>query len=176
MDRGFTLTELMLTVAVLATVAAIGVPVVGDLTGEIKINDAARVVERELQDARLRAVSANRVLRVRLNCPVTGQLRTVEYLNSPADTAANRCDPVAYPYPPADQDIVTRPNYDGAVRLLPTPATVATHVIEFHPDGTAKSVVSNIASPIATPVTITLTRYSRNRTITVNGAGKIKLQ
>jgi hypothetical protein len=147
-----------------------------DLTASIKLNEAARVVERELQAARLGAVGANRILRVRMNCPAAGELRIVEYLNSAADTATNRCSPTTYPYPAADDDVLTRPNYDGPVRLLPPPATVGTYIIEFHPDGTAKNVVSGVATTIASPITITVTRYSRSRTITVNGAGKIQLQ
>jgi prepilin-type N-terminal cleavage/methylation domain-containing protein len=176
LDRGFSLTELMLTVAVAATLAAVGVPIVTDLTADIKVNQAARTVERELQDARLRAVSSNRILRVRLNCPAAGQLRTVEYLNSSADSATSRCDPTTYPYPAADNDIVTRPNYDGPVQLLPSGASVETYIIEFHPDGTAKNVVSGVATTMTTPISILVTRSARTRTITVNGAGKIQLQ
>jgi prepilin-type N-terminal cleavage/methylation domain-containing protein len=177
LDRGFTLTEMMLTVAVFATIAAMGVPVLRDLTADIKVNEAARMVERELQDARLRAVSVNRILRVRLNCPQAGQFRTVEYVNaSTVDTATNRCDPTTYPYPAADNDVLTRPNYDGPVRIMPTPATVGSEIIEFHPDGTAKNVVSNVASTMTSPVTITVTRYGRYRMVTVNGAGKVQLQ
>ncbi len=176
-DSGFTLTEMMLTVAVLATIVAMGVPVMQDLTGDLKVNEAARIVERELQDARLRAVSVNRILRVRTNCPQAGELRTVEYLaSSTVDTATNRCSAGVYPYPAADQDILTRPNYDGPVRTLPTPATVGSYIIEFHPDGTAKNVVSDVATAISTPIAITVTRNSRTRTVTVNGAGKIQLQ
>jgi prepilin-type N-terminal cleavage/methylation domain-containing protein len=176
LDRGFTLTELMLTVATVATLAAIGVPIVSDLTADIKVNEAARAVERELQDARLRAVSSNRGLRVRMNCPAAGQLRTVEYLNTSADTASNRCSPTVYPYPAGDDDILTRPNYDGPVRVLPWSTTVTSLIIEFRPDGTAMNVVSDTATAMSTPVSIVVTRSSRTRTITVNGAGKIQLQ
>lgn len=175
-DRGFTLPELMLTLAVAATIAAMAIPVMGDMTRTIKLNEAARTVERELQDARLRAVSSNRILRVRLNCPSTGALRTVEFLNAAADTAADRCSQTAYPYPAPDSDILTRPNYDGPIRLLPTPATISNGIIQFHPDGTAKNVVSGVAQTIATPVTITVTRYSLSRTVTVNAAGKVQVQ
>lgn len=174
-DRGFSLTELMLTVTVAATLMAITVPVLTDVTEGSKLNAAARELERELQGARLRAVSANRILRVRLNCPATGYYRTVEVLNTTADTATNRCVPSAYPFP-ADTDVMTRPNHDGPVRTLPNGATVATSVLEFHPDGTAYEVVTNVAQTIATPVTLTVTRNNKSKSMTINGAGKIQYQ
>ena len=111
-ERGFSLTELMLTVTVAATLLAIGVPVLRDVTEGSKLNGAARELEREFHSARLRAVSANRSLRVRLNCPAAGYYRTVEVLGTAADTATNRCLLSAYPFP-ADADLTTRPNYDG---------------------------------------------------------------
>jgi prepilin-type N-terminal cleavage/methylation domain-containing protein len=175
-DRGFTLIELMLTVAVAATLMAIAVPVMTDMTASIKLNEAARTVERELQNARLKAVSVNRPLRVRTNCPATGLMRTVEVLATTADTAANRCLQTAYPFPAADNDVVTRPNHDGPVMTVPNSATVTNHVLEFTPDGRAFDVVSGVRQTIATPVTITVTRRGKSRTVTINGLGKIQLQ
>ena len=176
LDRGFTLADVMMTLAIFATLAAVSIPLATDLTADIRLNEAARTVERELQYGRLRAVSANRIVRVRMNCPAAGSLRTVEFLNSSADIATNRCAEAGYPYPAADNDVVTRPNYDGPVRTMPPGSSVDTYIIEFYPDGTAKNVVSNVAAAITTPITITVTRKMRSRTITVNGAGKIQYQ
>ena len=175
-DRGFSITELMLTVAVVATIAAAAVPVMGDLSAGIKLNEAARTVERELQDARLKAVSSNRSLRVRLNCPAAGYLRIVEVIGTSVDTNSNRCQPTAYPFPAADDDMITRPNFDGPVRQLPNGATVSGTDIQFGPDGSAKSVASGVASTMATAVSITVTRLSKTKTVTVNGVGKVQLQ
>jgi Tfp pilus assembly protein FimT len=175
-DRGFSLTDLMMTVAVLATLAAMAAPVMSDMTADIKIGEAARVVERELHDARFRAVSSNRIVRVRMNCPNAGFIRTVEFLNSAADTSTNRCSQTVYPFPAADQDIMTRPNYDGPVRTLPRDAAVGNHIIEFLPDGTARNVVANAPVNITTPITITVTRGYKSKAITINAAGKVQLQ
>ena len=175
-NRGFSLVELMFTVAFAATLMAIAVPVMTDVSDNSKLNGAARELERELQAARMKSVSANRLLRVRLNCPSAGQYRTVEYVSSVAvDNATNRCSQSAYPFP-ADNDVMTRPNYDGPIRLLPHGATVTTNIIEFHPDGTAYTVVSNVVTTIPTSVSLTVTRKSRTRSITINGASKIQLQ
>jgi prepilin-type N-terminal cleavage/methylation domain-containing protein len=175
-DGGFTLTEVMLTVAVLGTVMAMALPVMTDLTATIKLNEAARTVEREFQSARLKAVSTNSVLRVRMNCPAAGYLRTVEVLGTTADTATNRCLQSAYPYPPADTEQTTLPNNDGPLRVLPNSATVGNVVLQFSPDGTVMEVVSDVPQTIATPVTVTVTRQSKSRSMTVNGIGKIQLQ
>ena len=174
-EHGFSLTELMMTVAVAATLVGIGVPVYRDITESSKLNGAARELEREFQSARLHAVSANRLLRVKTNCPTTGYYRTVEVLGTAADNASDRCLLSAYPFP-ADDDVTTRPNYDGPPRVLPLGATVTTTTLEFRPDGTAYEVVNNVAQTIATQVTLTVTRNSKSKQVRVNGSGKIQLQ
>jgi prepilin-type N-terminal cleavage/methylation domain-containing protein len=173
---GFTVVELLLVVAMIGTLAAMAVPVMKDMTANIKLNSAARTVEREMQDARLKAVSSNRLIRVRTNCPAAGYVRSVEVLGTSADTASNRCVTTAYPFPAADTDIMTRPNFDGPVRTLPNGATVTSKVIQFNPDGTAMDVVSGTPATITTPITLTISRDGKSKTVTVNNAGKVQLQ
>ena len=175
-DRGFSLTELLLLVAVAATVMAIGVPIATDVTAAVKLNEATRAIERELQEARLRAVNVNRILRVRTNCPAAGMVRTVEVLGTAADTAADRCLQNAYPFPAPDDNVATRPNYDGPVRTIPNAATVTTATFEFHPDGTTRQVVAGVAQAIAVEQVLTIARHNRSRTVRINGAGKIRLE
>lgn len=177
-ERGFSLTELMLTVAVGATIMAMAVPVMTDISATMKLNEAARMVERELQDARLRAVQTNRPLRVRTNCPAAGFVRTVEVLGTAADGVANRClTNGTYPFPSdPDNDLSTGPNYDGPVRVVPNDAAVTTAIYQFQPDGTVFSVVANVPSRIAAEEIVTVTRNGRSRTVRLNGAGRIQLQ
>jgi hypothetical protein len=110
-----------------------------------------------------------------MNCPTAGYFRTVEVLGTAADSASNRCLVSAYPFP-ADDDVTTRPNYDGPPRVLPLGATVTAATIEFRADGTAYEVVNNVAQTIATEVTVTVTRNSKTKVLKVNGSGKIQLQ
>jgi Tfp pilus assembly protein FimT len=175
-NRGFTVTEMMLVVGTIATLAVIALPVMKDMTQSIKLSEASRLVEREMQDARLKAVNSNRVIRVRLNCPAVGYIRSVEVLGTAADNATDRCMTTPYPFPPPDNDIMTRPNFDGPVRVLPLGATVSNTILQFSPDGTAAEVINGVVTTIATPVTITITRDSKSKTVTVNNAGKIQLQ
>jgi prepilin-type N-terminal cleavage/methylation domain-containing protein len=174
-ERGFSLAELMLTMAIAATLMAMAVPVLTDVTTSAKLNTAARTVERELQGARLKAVSTNSVLRVRTNCPTAGYIRTVEVLGNAIDSATNRCDATVYPYP-SDNDLATRPNYDGPVRVLPNEATVTSAVLQFSPDGTVANVVANVPQVITTGVALTITRRGQYKTVTINAIGKVQLQ
>ena len=175
-ERGFSLNELMLVIAVSGTMMAIALPVMTDLGESTKLSSAARELERELQSARLKAVTSNQILRVRLNCPAAGYYRTVEVLNNAEDSATNRCLLSVYPFPAGDTDLTTVPNHDGPLRMLPDGATVTGDVLEFHPDGTAFRLISNVVTTITSPVTITVTRKGKSKAMTINGAGKIQLQ
>jgi Tfp pilus assembly protein FimT len=176
-DRGFSLSELLLIVAILATILGIAVPSAGRMLESVRFNGAARDVERELQTARLKAVSKNRRLRVALNCPSTGQLRIIEFVDNPSiDNASARCSATAYPSPPADNDPSTVPNFDGPIRTLAQGVSMTTKRFEFRPDGTAFEIISNVPTAIATTSTVTITMGTKTKTVSVNALGKINLQ
>lgn len=171
-DRGFSLLELLAVVGLLATVMAIAAPVYQNIVDGMRLGWSARDLERELQDARLKAVSTNRRMRVRTNCPVAGQFRMVQWLNSAADATLDRCSEASYPYPSNTLNIVTKLQ-DGPVRRLQPNVSVVTLAVEFWPNGTAHD--PGQTNPLANPVTITLTKGTKTKGITVNGLGKIQL-
>ena len=127
---GFSVIDMVVTVAVIGIVAAIAVPQAADALDRMRLGMAERDVEREMQFARLKAVSANRPMRVRFDCPAPTQFRAVELIGTSAapdaadaDTTAAgvaRCSETAYPYSPtgADKSRLTRPNNDGPLRTL----------------------------------------------------------
>jgi hypothetical protein len=148
----------------------------------MRLGQAAREVERELQTARLLAVSTNRPIRVRFNCPTPGQYRMVELIGTPtlpaaADSAANRCQETVYRFPPTDSNPMTLPNHDGPVRRLDSSVSFgATKTIEFWPDGTAHPDIGGAGPWPAGDTAISVTKGVNVKQITVNGLGKIQLQ
>ncbi len=178
--------ELLIIVAIMAILFAMAVPGVLSGLDYYKRNATARDVHSELQRARLAAVSSNRPMRLRFNCPAVGQFRMVELIGTPAtpdpnDSAGDRCDPVKYPYPAKDTNPLTVPNNDGPPRILPNGASfTVSQTIEFWPDGTAHVNASG-TNPwpqigAAAPTTITLTYKGKTKSITVNGVGKVQIQ
>jgi prepilin-type N-terminal cleavage/methylation domain-containing protein len=185
-NRGFTLIEILVAVALIAILAGIGMPLLGNVADAMKLGEATREVERELQTARMTAVSANQPMRLRFDCPVAGAYRAIELVGTPsvptaADTAANRCALSDYPYPgDADKNPLTRPNHDGPMRQLdPKVSFTASTTIEFWPDGTAHTDTGG-ANPwpgiTGTGTTITLTKGTMTKNIVVNGVGKLQIQ
>ena len=120
---GFSLIELLVATALIAIISAMAVPIMTNAADSIRLGQATRQVERELQTARLAAVSANQPMRLRFDCPAARQFRIVELVGTPsipaaADSAANRCGLGTYPYPAADSNPLTRPNHDGPLREM----------------------------------------------------------
>ncbi|MBK5299350.1 MAG: prepilin-type N-terminal cleavage/methylation domain-containing protein [Vicinamibacteria bacterium] len=186
--RGFTLLELLVVVALISIVAGMAVPAITSTSAQMRLANAARQVERELQTARMKAVRADRVMRVRFNCPATGEYRMVELLGTvrtpatdDADSrAAVRCGNGSYPYPDTDPEFFAAPNNDGPVQTLLRDVAFSTvQTIDFWPDGTAHTM--GATTPISgTGVTLQVYDVTRgtsvNKSITVNGLGKVTLQ
>jgi prepilin-type N-terminal cleavage/methylation domain-containing protein len=176
-DRGFSLVEVVIIVAVIGIIGAMATPILTDVVDGLRLGNSARELERELQTARLKSVQTNRDLQVRTNCPAAGQYRIIEVLGNATDTAGNRCSATTYPFP-ADEDPVTVPNFDGPVRRSYSGVTMTTMTLEFHPDGTAYQFTSGARSRITgdSGVSFVLTKKTKTRSVTVNGLGKIRLQ
>jgi prepilin-type N-terminal cleavage/methylation domain-containing protein len=180
---GFTLVELLMVMAVFIIMSAVAMPQLGRALDLYRLGIAVREVERELQTARVNAVTANRPVRVLFNCPVAGQVRRVEVLGEPGlpdgrDDSLARCDETAFPYPAPDLDPLTRPNLDGPLRRLPVGVTIGgISGIEFRPNGTARSDALGgtiaFADISVTGVSATLTKDTYSRTIRINGMGRV---
>jgi prepilin-type N-terminal cleavage/methylation domain-containing protein len=183
-DAGFSLIDMLVVVTLIGIISAIAIPTLINSINAMRLGQSAREIEREMQAAKQRAVAKSRPIRIRFNCPVVGQYRIVELIGSPsapatADNATNRCDPVAYPFPP-DNNPLTRPNHDGPVKRLDNEVTfTAQQTIEFWSDGTAH-YNNGTGDPWAliptTGIAVTVSRAGKTSRITVNGLGKIQLE
>ncbi len=176
--------DILFVIIIACIVMAMAVPAVQNIGQAVVLGEAQRSITNELNHARMLAVSTNRPVRVRFNCPLPGYFRTVELVgtptvNAPEDSAPDRCAPNKYPYPPDDTDPLTRPNHDGPPRKLDDRVKFGTvQTIEFWPDGTAHYEDADV-NPVWAPIPVagiglTLTKGAVVKTVTVNGLGKIE--
>lgn len=183
-SAGYSLIDMMVAISVMAILAAGAVPQLVNVAASMKLGQAQRDVNVELNQARLLAVSANRPIRIRFNCPAAGQYRIIELIGTPSvpdvdDTANDRCSETKWSYPANDNDPATRPNHDGPIRDLPTGVTFgAAPTLEFWPNGTVHKQVAaeNPWTAVGVAGTaVTVVKGTTVKTVTVNGLGKIQL-
>jgi type II secretory pathway pseudopilin PulG len=178
-SSGLTLIELMVWIALFSILCGMAVPGLVNVADSVRLGNSARSIERTLQTARLKAVSSNRAMRVRFNCPTPTSFRMLEVIGSATDLAADRCSPTAYPYPARDASPVSVPNHDGPVQHLDANVSFgATPTLEFRPDGSVMLVdAGGAAAPLPGGASaVTVTKTTQVKTITVNNLGKIQLQ
>jgi type II secretory pathway pseudopilin PulG len=113
-DAGFSIIEVVVVATVTMITVGLAAPSITGAIDTYKFNSDVNAVAATIRAARYKAVASNVAVRVRFNCPTTGQMRVVEVTgNAAIDDAADRCDLVAYPYP--DTDAANAPNNDGPV-------------------------------------------------------------
>lgn len=175
---GFSLIDLLATVAVAGTIAGIGIPILMNAFENQRLAVEVRNVERELQTARLSAVSGNHPVRIRFNCPEAGAYRRVELLGTVDANATDDADAqaaVRCNYGAPDENPLTRPNHDGPTQRLNSTVTFTqVQTLEFWADGTVHA--PGTLTPLAQEATVEVTRGLVSRSITVNSLGKIQIQ
>lgn len=168
-EAGISLIEVLIVGALVATVSAIAVPAMGAAMARYRTGSAAREVAGQIRSARLAAVSTNRQMIVRFNCPVARAYRFIEVTGDPAidDAAlAVRCA-----FPPADGDPATLPNSDGLPAFLPDTINFgATQDLRITPTGTVTPLTGGM------PAVIGVTNGAMARQITVSVAGRVQVQ
>jgi prepilin-type N-terminal cleavage/methylation domain-containing protein len=167
---GFTLIELMIVVAIGAILIGTAVPAINGARQRLELDGAMHDVALILQGARLQALSSGRTMRVRFNCPATGQYRVVEVVSdNTIDNAANRCDPTAYPYP--DQNAASRPDLDGPIHVL-------RGGVSFSQSTTVDIAPTGRVTPASgtTPVSISVMKSNATETLSLSASGRISYQ
>ncbi|MEN8425560.1 prepilin-type N-terminal cleavage/methylation domain-containing protein [Acinetobacter schindleri] len=70
-EKGFTLIELMVTIAVLAIIAMIAAPSFGEMLTKQRLNTLARDFANLVTDARGHAISSRKNITIKLDCPMS---------------------------------------------------------------------------------------------------------
>jgi prepilin-type N-terminal cleavage/methylation domain-containing protein len=176
---GFSLVELLIVVALVAMVTAMAVPTIAAGMRRYTLMTASQQVASTIRSARLQAVTKNRTMRIRFNCPVAGQFRVIEVTgNVLADTRNDRCETVAFPFPAADTNPATLPNLDGPVVFLPQGGTFgAFSDLQVETSGRFVRLTGCPACVTAEvpATTIVVSNGSQTRTITVSASGQVQL-
>ena len=86
-DQGFTLIELVITIAIMAIIAAMAAPNMQKQIRQARIKDGANIIEAALKDARTQAMIAQRSTRVVLTNSSSSKKITVLYVKRSATDA-----------------------------------------------------------------------------------------
>jgi Tfp pilus assembly protein FimT len=176
-EAGFSIIEVVVVSAVTMITIGLAAPSITGAIETYRFNSDVQSVAATIRSARFTAVASNVEMRVRFNCPATGQMRVVEVTGDVSiDTASNRCDLSAYPYPAADQDPDTLPNNDGPILQMASSTDLPTTVSGLQ-ISTAGRVVPITGCPACAaaspPATLTMgdDRSDTARSITVTATG-----
>lgn len=172
---GFTLVEALVAAALVGILAAAAGPTIASSMRLYALNTSAQTVASAIRGARYTAVSRNKSVRVRFNCPATNQFRVVEVLGTAADSAADRCSETTYPYP--DGNGAADPDVDGPIVRLPSDAQFGTaQDLQIDTGGRVQRLTGcPTCVTTAAPVTVVVTNGSQTRTITVSADGQVLL-
>ena len=168
-QQGFSLIDIMFTVSLLGLLMAVTVPGATGAARRYHVAAATREVAAQIRLARLQAVTANRTIRVRFNCPAAGQFRVVEVVNNAAiDDDADRCSSTTYPYP--DPNPAARPDLDGPVMVLRGGITFdGVQDLDIAPTGRVTPLTGQV------PATIGVTNSHETQNITISATGRVQV-
>ena len=166
-----------MTTLLMGTMFSIALPAGKAALDSLELGNTTRAIERELRTARMRAVSANRPMRVKFNCPADGQYRLVEVTGLPAtDNAGSRCDETLFGYPGPKDNARATPKHEGPLRRVGSGIDeLIGPELEFSPDGTTRLVTNGTVQTMTADAVVEVGRQGAVKEITVNALGRITL-
>ena len=174
-EAGFSIVEVVVVAAVTMITVGLAAPSITGAIETYQFNSDVQSVAATIRSARFTAVASNKSMRVRFNCPATGQMRVVEVTgNTAIDQASDRCSLSSYPYP--DTDANTAPNNDGPILEMGSSTDLPTTVagLEISTSGRVVPLTGCPACSTASPpavLTMGDERSDTNRLITVTATG-----
>jgi Tfp pilus assembly protein FimT len=174
-EAGFSVVEVTVVAGVAMITLGLAAPSITGAIDTYRFNSEVQTVAATIRSARYKAVASNVTLRLRFNCPSTGQMRLVEVTGDSAiDTASDRCDTTAYPYP--DPDASAAPNNDGPVIQMSSAVDLPTtvHGLEISAAGRIQPLTGCPGCTAGSPPAVLVMgddRSSTDRLITVTATG-----
>jgi Tfp pilus assembly protein FimT len=174
-EAGFSVIEVTVVAGVAMITMGLAAPSITSAIDSYKFNSEVQTVAATIRSARYKAVSNNVTLRLRFNCPATGQMRLVEVTGDSAiDTATDRCDTAAYPYP-SNPDAAA-PNNDGPVIQMSSAVDLPTtvHGLEISSAGRIQPLTGCPGCTVGSPPAVLVMgddRSETDRIITVTATG-----
>jgi len=159
-ERGYTLFEVLIVVALIGILTAISVPVFLESNARSNLWTGAEQLGAAVRSARLKAISQNTPYRVVFNCPAANEVRVLALQNDPDidDTAdfATRCGQ-------------TFEGDSGTIELPTGVAYDAGDATALEING--RGVFSSIGGAI--PLVVPVSHGAATRTLTISGTGQI---
>ena len=160
-ESGYTLIELMIALGIAGIMTAVAVPVVMESTARNAVWTGSELIGSQLRQARLKAISRNRLFRVRFDCPNVGNVRVLVVTGDPLiDNAVDRC---------SDSQSIGGVMMDSGIIAMPQGASFGT-VTTLEVNG------RGIYSADAIPKTITVTNGTTSRDLTITLTGQITFE
>jgi type IV fimbrial biogenesis protein FimT len=175
-ERGFTLVELMVAIAILSVLAGVAMPRLGELLAVRRIQSVAHNLAADYRTVQTEAIRRNRIVEVAFTNSVPIAANTVSAAPVTASAARNWIARVANPTGPGD--FVAGRTLDGDLASVAL-THGALRSVGFTPNGRPLDLSAGPAAPVALAaplvVRVTAPGTARLRCVSVSTGGSVRV-